>query len=127
MYFLNFITFGVLGWGIDTLYRSITERKYHPGTYIPFFSIIYATGGIALITFFRYSTIGIPAEIIIGGTAMTTLELTGGILSTRILKKRLWNYSKNPFNFKGHIDLIHTLYWFMLTAALRLIYAFASL
>ncbi|MEK6940999.1 MAG: putative ABC transporter permease [Nanoarchaeota archaeon] len=119
-YLLFFIIFGFLGWGIDTIYRSIRLNKYSPGTLIPYFAITFGTGGAALILLFEYAQTSLLNHIILGGILVTLIELISGIISYNLLNKRLWDYSKNKYNFLGHIDLLHTFYWFIMAGILRL-------
>lgn len=98
---------GSLGYGlIEILWRGRTH-----------FSMLLA-GGICF-SFFGFlgnklkkSTLFIKA--IIGSCFVTFIELIFGIFFNLILKQNVWNYSSRPFNFKGQICLLYSLYWVFL-------------
>ncbi|HLC87401.1 MAG TPA: hypothetical protein VJH65_03960 [Candidatus Nanoarchaeia archaeon] len=48
-YIIAFLIFGVVGWAIDSSYRSIFMGRFVSGTHFKFFSVIYAIGSIILI------------------------------------------------------------------------------
>ena len=121
-YVLLFFLFGFLGWVIDTSYRSIQEGRYIAGTYFPFFAMVYAIGGMTLLLFFQSTMhINILVQILVAGVLMTLLELITGIFCIKILKKRLWDYSKNKWHYEGHIDLVHAFYWLLLAVVVRVV------
>lgn len=107
----------MLGWVIDTSYRSLVEKKYAPGTWLPFIAPIYGFGGLAL--FSTTANLNLPSwiEILAIWIIFIKIELIGGIFCEKVIGRKLWDYSKNKFNFKGHIDLIHSIYWLILAVA----------
>ncbi|MBS3125393.1 hypothetical protein J4211_04055 [Candidatus Woesearchaeota archaeon] len=119
-----FIVFGILGWIVDTAYRSYDAGKYHPHTMIPGFSIIYGLGGVLLLMLFKYTQLPVIADIVVGGTATTTLEFIGGWFCHKVLARKMWDYSEHPYNYYGYIDAEHTIYWFILTGAVRFVFAY---
>jgi uncharacterized membrane protein len=120
-YLLIFIVFGFIGWVIDTSYRSITLRKYYSGTLIPLFSPIYGFGALVLVLLFTYLQAHIIVQIIAAGLLLTILELLGGIYCVKILRRKLWDYSKNKWNYKGYIDALHSFYWLILAFIFRIV------
>ncbi len=123
-YIIYFIIFSWAGWIADTIMRSIETKKYSTGTYIPFFGAIYGFGGVILLLLFRYADYPFEIHVILGGIVVTLLELSGGFYCEKVLKKRLWDYSKKKYNYHGHIDAEHTIYWFILAFILRLIFPY---
>ncbi|MBR2447477.1 MAG: hypothetical protein IKB29_00680 [Clostridia bacterium] len=106
---VNFLMFpiGALGYGlIEILWRGYTH-----------FSMLLA-GGICFVTFakigekFKQKTL--LARAVIGSAFVTAIELIFGIIFNIILKKDVWDYSKMPFNFKGQICLLYSLFWIVL-------------
>lgn len=98
---------GALGYGlIEILWRGYTH-----------FSMLLA-GGICFVTFakigekFKQKTL--LARAVIGSAFVTAIELIFGIIFNIILKKNVWDYSKMPFNFKGQICLLYSLFWIVL-------------
>lgn len=126
-YLITFLICGFLGWAIDTAYRSFVSKKYAPGTWLPFFSPIYATGGIILLFIFKEIPLSPPAQIIIGTICMILLEFVSGLISIKVLHKRFWSYKKSKYDLFGFIDLQHSFYWLILTALFRLIFQTLSL
>lgn len=110
---------GVFGWVLDTARRSLGVGYYTSGTLIPFFSLIFGVGAVMLYRLFQYRSISFLPSIILGTVLCVLLELVGGAISRALLDFRLWDYSANPFNFYGLIDLEHTLYWFLITVAFK--------
>ena len=51
----------------------------------------------------------------IGSGFVTFIELVFGVFFNLILKQNVWNYSARPFNFKGQICLLYSLYWAVLS------------
>ena len=113
---------GIFGWVVDTIYRSLLVGHYAPGTLVPFFSIIFGTGAVMLYLFFSSANISFLWSVVGGVVLCIALELASGILSLALLHYRFWDYSANPFNFYGFIDLKHAFYWLILTALYRLVY-----
>ncbi|MEK6822845.1 MAG: hypothetical protein AABY13_03370 [Nanoarchaeota archaeon] len=120
-YVVLFFTFGLLGWVIDTTYQRIIDGYWLSHTYIPFFAVIYAIGGTTLVLFYQTVTL-LPAAQVMSATVMLTLiELIGGVFSVTVLNVRLWDYSHHALNFMGHIDALHTFYWFLFALGFRII------
>jgi len=117
-----FLLFGVLGWLLDTSYRSIVDKKYAPGTWLPYFGLIYAIGGTLCVLLFENIHVSAPVQVLIGTLAAVVLEFVGGVLSLAILRRRLWNYSHERLHFMGHIDMLHTVYWFAIVILVRVAY-----
>jgi uncharacterized membrane protein len=51
------------------------------------------------------------ARAVIGSIFVTAIELIFGVIFNIILKKNVWDYSKMPFNFKGQICLLYSVFW----------------
>ncbi len=114
-----FIGGGIFGWIVDTGYRSVLAGYFAPGTLIPFFSLIFATAAVVLYAFFRFSWLSFRTSIILGTIFAIILELVCGFVCDKFLHFRLWDYRDAPYNFGGYIDLLHSIYWFILTGLYR--------
>jgi len=123
-YLLYFIFFGFLGWLIDTAYRSIKDKKYAPGTYFPYFAPIYGFGGISMIAIYSNLNLTLWNEIFLCTLAFIGIELVGGLFCTLFFKKRLWDYSASAWNFDGHIDVEHSIAWFIAAIICYFTYSF---
>jgi len=126
-YLFLFILFGIIGWIIDTTYRSIISKKYESGTQLLFFSPIYAIGGLILIIIYENLKVHFIIQIIIASIFLMTLELLSGIFSEKIMRKKYWDYSNNKWNFKGYLDILHSFYWIILASLIRIIYPYLKI
>ena len=126
-YLITFLVCGFLGWVLDTGYRSFEVKKYAPGTWLPFFSPIYATGGIVLLFIFKEIPLSPAVQIIIGTLCMILLEFVSGIISVRVLRRRFWSYKKSKYDLLGFIDPLHSLYWLILVMLFHLIFPYLPL
>ena len=100
--------FGSFGYGlIEIIWRGRTH-----------ISMLLA-GGICFCGFAylaeKLKNTNIFLKAIIGSTFVTVIELVFGIFFNLILKQNVWNYSTRPFNFKGQICLLYSLYWVVLS------------
>ncbi len=101
---------GALGYGlIEILWRGYT----HPS--------MLTAGGICFVFFAKIGEIFKKANLftkaVIGSCFVTFIELLFGILFNIMLKKDVWDYSKIPFNFKGQICLLYSVFWALLSLA----------
>jgi len=115
IYIIEFIFFGIAGWGLDSLYRSISLRRWTRGGYFRLpFSPIYGLGGLALMFIFRYyASLPWPFLILTSTVTLILVEYLGGIFCERVLQIKLWDYSKARFNIGGYIDLEHSVCWLL--------------
>lgn len=99
---------GGTGYGlIEILWRGYT----HP-------SMLMA-GGICF-SFFGYlgeklKHKSIILRAVVGSGFITFIELIFGIIFNIVLKQNVWNYSRRPFNFKGQICLLYSVFWAVLS------------
>ncbi len=107
---VDFLMFpiGALGYGlIEILWRGYTH-----------ISMLLA-GGICFITFAKigekFKKFSLFTKACLGSVFVTFIELIFGIIFNIILKKGVWDYSKMPFNFKGQICLLYSLFWVVLS------------
>lgn len=115
IYIEIFLICGVIGWVLDTGYRSLEARRYIAGTLLPVFSIVFGAGAVLLYLVYTQFSFHPIVEIFIGTLAVTFLEYFSGQMCYRWLQKRLWNYKPNPYDLHGHIDLLHSFYWLILS------------
>ncbi len=99
---------GALGYGlIEILWRGHT----HPS--------MLTAGGICFVSFAKigekFENSSLLKRAFIGSAFVTAVELVFGIIFNIILKKNVWDYSKLPFNFKGQICLLYSLFWVVLS------------
>ena len=113
MYVKIFIVAGILGWIIDTAYRSLTSGFFVIGAATPApFSPVYGFGAIIVYWMSKHIHqywIGYQALLYAG--ALTLYEYISGEFSVWFFGRRLWDYSEGPLNYNGHIDALHFVYW----------------
>ena len=85
-------------------------------------SIIITVIFYLLLFILPFKAIYIILYVILGGIIITGIELTMGILLNDKLGKlfgfRIWDYSKEFLNYKGHISLIRSIGWCVLSPIL---------
>lgn len=99
---------GALGYGlIEILWRGHT----HPS--------MLTAGGICFMFFGKigekYKNQSLVKKAVIGSIFITFIELVFGIIFNLLLKKKVWDYSKMPFNFLGQICLLYSVFWGILS------------
>ncbi len=111
-----FLFSSMIGWAIDSGYRSLMERRWvNAGYFIGPFCPIYGFGGLLLLLMVSYiSDMPFLMRCLFYFVGMSAVEFIGGIFTTKVLKVRLWDYSHAPFNIMGHVDLLHSFYWLIL-------------
>ncbi len=123
--FLFFIG-SVFGWFLELIYRNLNDRSHgiiNPGfctgPYVPLY-------GFGLCTLFllaqleRFDILPSPWDKIVLFAAMaacmTAIEYIAGLFSLKVLKVRLWDYSRLPGNIQGIICPQFSLAWAALSA-----------
>jgi len=112
----TFLVGSFVGWIVDSLYRSILAGALvlSGPTYPPFYP---SYGFGALLLFFVCHALegrAWPVRALAYGVTTTAWELSAGLFLTHVVGLRLWDYSANPFNLLGQVDLEHSFYWVLL-------------
>jgi len=116
IYLVEFIVFSFFGWIIDSVYRSFVDKKiinagYFRGPVCP----IYGFGGLALVFTAKFLVFcSFLTKIMVGFLLILLIEYLGSIFSEKVLKIKLWDYSKAILNLNGRIDIYHSFYWLIL-------------
>lgn len=114
LFFFYFYCF--LGWVFESVYVSLKNRKFvnrgfMRGPFLP----IYGSGGIMMLVVSMPFRENLVLTYIAGCIGATVLEFVTGTIMEALFKVRYWDYSKQKFNYKGHICLSSTLAWGFLT------------
>lgn len=107
-----FYLYCFIGWVWETCYVSIKDGKFQNrgfmnGPFLP----IYGSGAIVILMTtlpFRENAILV---FLFGMIGSTLLELATGIVMEELFKVKYWDYSNQPFNYKGHICLKSSIAW----------------
>lgn len=125
---MTFLVASFCGWIVDSAYRSVLAGTLvlSGPTYPPFYP---SYGFGALLLYLTCHVVGgrsLGLRFVAYALVTTAWELTAGLVLTA-LSFRLWDYSENPLNFMGHVDVEHSFYWVLLGFAFeRLVYPWAS-
>lgn len=114
IFFFYFYCF--FGWCFESTYVSLKKKKWVNRGFVrgPFLPL-YGCGAIMMLVVsqpFQDSLILTYAAGCLGATA---LEYVTGVVMESLFKVRYWDYSKQKFNFQGHICLGSSLAWGGLT------------
>lgn len=116
---LFFYIYCIIGWCWETLFVSakklkFTNRGFMVGPWLP----IYGSGAVIMLLAALPVKDNLFLVFICGMVAATLLEYCTGVVIEAIFKVRYWDYSNQPFNFKGHICLFCSLGWGVASVAL---------
>lgn len=114
LFFFYFYSF--FGWCFESTYVSLKNRKpvnrgFLRGPFLP----LYGSGGIMMLVVSMPFQDNIWLVYLAGVVGATLLEYVTGVAMETLFKVRYWDYSKNKFNFQGHICLGSSLVWGLLT------------
>ena len=112
----SFSFFSSVGWVLEVLYRSLANRRFiNPGLLKGPYLILYGTGALALIAVIPcIQEYFFLVKALVYLVAATALELFAALMAEKFFKARLWDYSKERFQFRGHICLKFSFYWILL-------------
>ena len=113
---IAFFTYGLIGWTMDTAYRSLEAGRYTRGGFSKApFSPIYGFGAllaIALAPGLRSWPLwagGLAYGLILGA-----YEYASGVVTVRLFRRRLWDYTGEFLNLGGHTSARTALGWGLL-------------
>ena len=114
LFFFYFYCF--FGWCFESTYVSLKSRKlvnrgFCRGPFLP----LYGSGAIMMLVVSMPFQDHLVLVYIAGCIGATILEYVTGVTMEALFKVRYWDYSKNKFNFQGHICLGSSLAWGLLT------------
>ena len=107
-----FIVYSFLGWLMESIFRSICEKKlintgFLRGPFCP----IYGIGSIIMLVFLQ-NFANLPILLFfISIIILTSWEYIVGVLLEKIFNTKYWDYSNHKFNFQGRICLTNSIYW----------------
>lgn len=114
LFFFYFYCF--FGWVFESSYVSIKKRHFvnrgfMRGPFLP----LYGSGAIMMLVVSAPYKDNLVLVYVSGCMGATALEYVTGVVMEALFKVRYWDYSKQPFNFQGHICLSSSLAWGGLT------------
>lgn len=117
-----FVVGSLIGYFIELFYRRFVSRKawvnpgFLSGPYLPIYGVgVVILYGISNIDFnIDNIIINIIVKIFIIGFSMTLIEFLFGLISLKLFKIRLWDYSKNKGNIMGLICPLYSFFWLVI-------------
>ena len=109
---IYFITYSFLGWIMESIFRSVCEKKlintgFLRGPFCP----IYGIGAIIMLLFLKSFSNNLLLLFFISVIVLTLWEYLVGILLEKLFHTKYWDYSDNKFNFQGRICLMNSIFW----------------
>jgi len=111
-YLWFFIIYSLIGWFVEVIfaaikYRELVNRGFLNGPYCP----IYGAGVLVVIICLSALKDNILPLFIAASLLTTLLEAVVGVALHKIFNKKWWDYTHEPFNFKGYVCLRASLIW----------------
>lgn len=111
-YFLSFIFYSFLGWGMEVLLtlcrnKKFVDRGFLLGPYCP----IYGFGCLLIIFFLKRYTDNVLVLFILAMVICLSLEYLTSLIMELIFKARWWDYSNKKYNINGRICLEYGLFF----------------
>ena len=107
-----FVIYSILGWILESVFRSICERKlintgFLHGPFCP----IYGVGAIIMLLFLDSFKDTPVILFFISIIVLTLWEYIVGVFLEKAFKTKYWDYSNHKVNFQGRICLTNSLMW----------------
>ena len=107
-----FIIYSFLGWVLESIYRSIGEKKiintgFLKGPFCP----IYGFGAIIMLLFLEEFESRLLLLFFIAFIVLTIWEYLVGVLLEKMFHTKYWDYSHKKLQFQGRICLSNSVYW----------------
>lgn len=112
-YILLFALYALAGWCLEVLFRSLRERRFvNAGFLVGPFVPTYGIGALVVIAVdSTFAAQPLAVRAIGFALSLTALEYSLGLLSERLFRIKLWDYTQNRFNLHGRICLKFSILW----------------
>lgn len=123
---LVFTIYSFLGWVLETIFASISHRKFiNRGFLIGPFTPIYGFGAILIILYFNWISFSFDNKLltliinlIVSTLLVTALECVTGFTLEKIFHSKWWDYSDKFLNLRGYVCIKYSILWGVLAFAL---------
>lgn len=117
-----FIIYSVVGWILESIYRSICDKKlinsgFMYGPYCP----IYGFGAIIMIFVLQNLKTNITLLFIGSFVLLSLWEYMVGVILEKVYNTKYWDYSNHRINIQGRVCLTNSIYWGILGVIFTLI------
>ena len=107
-----FIIYSILGWIMESIVRSISEKKlintgFLKGPFCP----IYGIGAIIMFTLLNSFQENLIILFIMAFIVLTLWEYIVGVILEKTFHTKYWDYSDQKFNIQGRICLVNSICW----------------
>lgn len=109
---IYFIIYSFLGWVMESIFRSICEKKvintgFLKGPFCP----IYGIGATIMFLFLEEYENKPILLFFIAIIILTAWEYIVGVFLEKVFHTKYWDYSNHKINFQGRICLTNSLFW----------------
>ncbi len=106
-----FILYSFLGWCLESIYKSILQRKpVNSGFLYGPFCPMYGIGAVLMIALGGISD-NIVVIFIMAFLLFSIWEYIVAVILEKLFKTKYWDYSHLKFNIKGRVCLKNSIYW----------------
>lgn len=109
---IYFILYSFLGWVMESIFRSICEKKvintgFLKGPFCPIYGI-----GATIMFLFLEGVANKPILLfLIAIVVLTAWEYVVGVFLETVFHTKYWDYSDHKINFQGRICLTNSIFW----------------
>lgn len=117
-----FIIYSMAGWLMESIYRSVVERKFVNsgfmyGPYCP----IYGFGTLIMILVLQNFKNNVTILFMVSFVVLSFWEYIVAIYLEKVYHTKYWDYSDEKMNIKGRICLENSIYWGILGVVFTLL------
>ena len=106
-----FILYSFLGWCLESIYKSILQRKpVNSGFLYEPFCPMYGIGAVILIVLGDISE-NVVVIFFMSFLIFSVWEYIVAVILEKLFKTKYWDYSNIRFNIKGRVCLKNSIYW----------------
>lgn len=118
--FIYFIIYSFIGFIIETIYTLLTKGvfKMKKCFMLNFLCPVYGVGALLILYTTRKFRKKKLLTSLIGCVVATATELLFGLFYTEFLNAQVWDYSDVALNLNGHISLLFSIFWSVLSILL---------
>ena len=107
-----FIVYSFLGWVLESVYKSILEKKLvNSGFLFGPICPIYGFGAIIMYLFLEDVSNKPVITFCLGFVVLSAWEYMVGLLLEKVFHTKYWDYSNNKFNLQGRVCLVNSIFW----------------
>lgn len=108
-YFYLFLIYSVLGWLIETIYTTVTSKKFvNRGFLLGPYCPIYGTGAMCIIFVLKEYKDDLIILFLVSAVLCSIIEYITSYIMEKLFHARWWDYSLYKFNLNGRICLLNS-------------------